>query len=410
MPNIPTMSLKTTQFNPVVFTPSQYEFKEADMGYLERSLAQKEARMKEAVQNKSAIDRALGEIETKLNPSEAEWFEGYKRDINNQIQTSLDSGDYGAAVRDATRLAGTVIEDPRIIGRIRAQESYEKELQTQQARRDRGEISQNTYDWWANKNKYSYTDNTDASGNYIEGSPWKAESTPVKDINWAEQAATAFKLITPKKGSTTKGGGHSTTNADGTGNGNKWSRSNSTEEITVEDILGNIDELLSSTPDGYRQAEQAFDVATFDLKRLQEKYNSLADDDPNKTVIGEQLDARKKLMYKNGSPISYKEYYARMITDNKYAHTLAYKWTTSGNESFNSNDYQGAGSGAGGSIGRGLGTIFPYNQNTGFWLGPPVRQNGTNNFAVLGNSADNITSRFQQQTKSYPLKSHQSNP
>ena len=31
--------------------------------------------------------------------------------------------------------------------------------------------------------------------------------------------------------------------------------------------------------------------------RLQEKYNSLADDDPNKDVIGEQLDARKKLMY-----------------------------------------------------------------------------------------------------------------
>lgn len=395
MPDISTMSLKTPQFNPVVFTPSQYEYKAADMSILERSLAQREARMKEAAQNKSAIDRTLGEIETKLNPSEAEWFEGYKNDIKNQIQSSIDSGDYGAAIRNATLLAGSVVQDPRILGRIRSQEVYDKELQTQQARRDRGEISQNTYDWWANKNKYSYTDNTDASGNYIEGSPWKAESTPVKDINWAEQAATAFKLITPKKGSTTKGGGHSTTNADGTGDGNKWSRSNSTEEITVEDILGNIDELLSSTPDGYRQAEQAFDVATFDLKRLQEKYNSLADDDPNKDTIGEQLDARKKLMYKNGSPISYKEYYARMITDNKYAHTLAYKWTTSGNESFKSNDYQGTGSGAGGSIGTGLGTIFPYNQNTGFWQGPPVRRNGTYNFAILGNSADNITSRFQ---------------
>lgn len=395
MPDISTMSLKTPQFNPVVFTPSQYEYQAADMGILERSLAQKEARMKEAAQNKSAIDRALGEIETKLNPSEAEWFEGYKSNIKNQIQSSLDSGDYGAAIRNATLLAGSVVQDPRILGRIRSQEAYDKELQTQQARRDKGEISQNTYDWWANKNKYSYTDNTDASGNYIEGSPWKAESTPVKDINWAEQAATAFKLITPKKGSTTKGGGHSTTNADGTGDGNKWSRSNSTEEITVEDILGNVDELLSATPDGYRQAEQAFDVAAFDLKRLQEKYNSISDDDPNKTVIGEQLDARKKLMYKNGSPISYKEYYARMITDNKYAHTLAYKWTTSGNESFKSNDYQGAGSGAGGSIGTGLGTSSPYTQNTGFWKGPNVRWGGTYNLGVLGNSVDNISSRFK---------------
>lgn len=396
MPDIPTMSLKTIQFNPVVFTPSQYEFKEADMGYLERSLAQKEARMKEAVQNKSAIDRALGEIETKLNPSEAEWFEGYKNDINNQIQTSLDSGDYGAVVRDATRLAGTVVKDPRIIGRIRAQESYDKELQIQQARRDRGEISQNTFDWWASHNKYSYTDNTDASGNYIEGSPWKAESTPVKDINWAEHAVTAYKLITPKKGSSTKGGGHSTTNADGTGDGNKWSRSSSTEEITVEDILGNIDELLSATPDGYRQAEQAFDVAMFDLNKLQEQYNGLADDDPNKAVLKDKLDARKKLMYKNGSPISYQEYYARMITDNRYAHTLAYKWATSGNESFKSNDYQGAGSGAGGSLGRGLGTTSPYTQNTGVWNGPNVRWEGTYNFGVLGNSANNISSRFGQ--------------
>ena len=395
MPDISTMSLKTPQFNPVVFTPSQYEYKAADMSILERSLAQREARMKEAAQNKSAIDRALGEIETKLNPSEAEWFEGYKNDIKNQIQSSIDSGDYGAAIRNATLLAGSVVQDPRILGRIRSQEAYDKELQTQQARRDRGEISQNTYDWWANKNKYSYTDNTDASGNYIEGSPWKAESTPVKDINWAEQAATAFKLITPKKGSTTKGGGHSTTNADGTGDGNKWSKSNSTEEITVEDILGNIDELLSSTPDGYRQAEQAFDVATFDLKRLQEKYNSLSDDDPNKTVIGEQLDARKKLMYKNGSPISYKEYYARMITDNKYAHTLAYKWTTSGKESFKSNDYQGTGSGAGGSIGTGLGITSPYTQNTRFWKGPNTRWKGTYNINILGNSADNISSRFE---------------
>ena len=400
MQEIPTMSLKTVQFNPTVFTPTQYEYKAADMSILERSLAQRETRMKEAAQGKSAVDKALGELELKLNPAEAKWFEGYKQDIRNQIQSSIDSGDYGAAVRDATTLAGSVIQDPRILGRIRSQEAYDTELKTQQARRDKGEISQNTYDWWANKNKYSYTDNTDASGNYIEGSPWKAESTPVKDINWAEQAATAFKLITPKKGSSTKGGGHSTTNADGTGNGNKWNRSSSTEQITVEDILGNIDELLSATPDGYRQAEQAFDVATFDLKRLQEKYNSLADDDPNKDVIGEQLDARKKLMYKNGSPITYKEYYARMITDNHYAGTLAYKWTTSGNESFSSKDNYAPGSGGGGAVN--LNSQVPFNGYGAYppvrpyidWYGPSVRWGGTYNLGVVTGATSSIIHRF----------------
>lgn len=395
MPDISKMSLKTPQFNPVGFTPSQYEYQAADMGILERSLAQKEARMKEAAQNKSAIDRTLGELETKLNPSEAEWFEGYKNDIRNQIQSSIDSGDYGAAVRNATLLAGSVIQDPRILGRIRSQEAYEKELQTQQARRDRGEISPITFDWWASHNKYSYTDNIDESGNYIEGSPWKAESTPVKDLRWDEAAQLAYKLITPKKGASTRGGGHSTTNADGTGDGDKWSKSNSTEEITVEDILKNIDALLGSTTDGYRQAEQAYDVAMFDLKRLQDRYNNLADDDPNKAVIGEQLDARKKFMYENQAPISYKKYYAKMVTDNRFAHTLAYKWATSGNESFKSNDYQSTGSGGGGSLRLGFGTGFPYNQNTEVWKGAPVRWKGTYNFSILGNSADNISSRFE---------------
>ena len=400
MQEIPTMSLKTVQFNPTVFTPTQYEYKAADMSILERSLAQRETRMKEAAQGKSAVDKALGELELKLNPAEAKWFEGYKQDIRNQIQSSIDSGDYGAAVRDATTLAGSVIQDPRILGRIRSQEAYDTELKTQQARRDKGEISQNTYDWWVANNKYSYTDNTDANGNFIEGSPWKATTRPVKDINWAEQAATAFKLITPKKGSSTKGGGHSTTNADGTGDGNKWSRSSSTEKITVEDILGNIDELLSATPDGYRQAEQAFDVATFDLKRLQEKYNSLADDDPNKDVIGEQLDARKKLMYKNGSPITYKEYYARMITDNHYAGTLAYKWTTRGNESFSSKDNYAPGSGGGGAVN--INSQVPFNGYGAYppvrpyidWSGPSVRWGGTYNLGTLERATFGITSRF----------------
>lgn len=400
MQEIPTMSLKTVQFNPTVFTPTQYEYKAADMSILERSLAQREARMKEAAQGKNAIDRTLGELELKLNPAEAKWFEGYKQDIRNQIQSSIDSGDYGAAVRDATTLAGSVIQDPRILGRIRSQEAYDTELKTQQARRDKGEIGQNTYDWWVANNKYSYTDNTDANGNFIEGSPWKATIRPVKDINWAEQAATAFKLITPKKNTSSKGGGSNITNADGTGKGSKWSSNSGIEKITVEDILGNIDELLSATPDGYRQAEQAFDVATFDLKRLQEKYNSLADDDPNKDVIGEQLDARKKLMYKNGSPITYKEYYARMITDNHYAGTLAYKWTTSGNESFSSKDNYAPGSGGGGAVNpnsqvpfNGYGAYPPVRPYID-WYGPSVRWGGTYDFNTLNGAIYGIGRRF----------------
>lgn len=401
MPEIPTMSLKTVQFNPTVFTPTQYEYKAADMNLLAQSLAQRETRMKEAAQGKSAVDKALGELELKLNPAEAEWFEGYKQDIRNQIQSSIDSGDPGAAVRDATTLAGSVMQDPRILGRIRAQEAYDTELKTQQARRDRGEISQNTFDWWVANNTYSYTDNKDANGNVIEGSPWKAESTPVKDINWDEHAAKAYKLITPKKNTSSKGGGSDITNADGTSKGSKWSSSSGIEEITVEDILSNIEELLSATPDGYRQVEQDYNVKMFDYKRLEQQWkNAVASGSADATTLGEQLEKRKELMYKNGSPIGYKEYYARMVINNHYADTLAYKWATSGKENFSSKDNYAPGSGGGGAVNPNF--SVPFNGYGAYppvrpyidWYGPSVRWGGTYNGDILNGAIYGIGRRF----------------
>ena len=401
MQEIPTMSLKTVQFNPTVFTPTQYEYKAADMSILERSLAQRETRMKEAAQGKSAVDKALGELELKLNPAEAKWFEGYKQDIRNQIQSSIDSGDPGAAVRDATTLAGSVIQDPRILGRIRAQEAYDTELKTQQARRDRGEISQNTFDWWAANNTYSYTDNKDANGNFIEGSPWKADTRPVKDINWAEHAATAYKLITPKKYTSSKGGGSDITNADGTSKGSKWSSSSGIEQITVEDILDNIEELLSATPDGYRQAEQDYNVKMFDYKRLEQKWkNAVASGSPDADKLEAQLKERKKLMYSNGAPIGYKEYYARMVINNHYADTLAYKWATSGKENFSSKDNYAPGSGGGGAVN--LNSQVPFNGYGAYppvrpyidWYGPSVRWGGTYDFNTLNGAIYGIGRRF----------------
>ena len=401
MQEIPTMSLKTVQFNPTVFTPTQYEYKAADMSILERSLAQREARMKEAAQGKSAVDKALGELELQLNPAEAKWFEGYKQDIRNQIQSSIDSGDYGAAVRDATTLAGSVMQDPRILGRIRAQEAYNTELKTQQARRDNGEIGQNTYDWWVANNKYSYTDNTDANGNFIEGSPWKADTRPVKDINWGEQAATAFKLITPKKNTSSKGGGSDITNADGTSKGSKWSSSSGIEQITVEDILDNIEELLSDTSDGYRQAEQAYNVAMFDYKRLEQQWkNAVASGSPDATKLEEQLKKRKEFMYKNGAPIGYKEYYARKVINNHYADTLAYKWATSGKENFSSKDNYAPGSGGGGAVN--INSQVPFNGYGAYppvrpyidWYGPSVRWGGTYSGDILNGAIYGIGRRF----------------
>ena len=105
-------------------------------------------------------------------------------------------------------------------------------------------------------------------------------------------------------------------------------------------------------------------------------------------------------MYKNGSPIGYKEYYARMITDNHYAGTLAYKWTTSGNESFSSKDNYAPGSGGGGAVN--INSQVPFNGYGAYppvrpyidWYGPSVRWGGTYDFNTLNGAIYGIGRRF----------------
>ena len=116
--------------------------------------------------------------------------------------------------------------------------------------------------------------------------------------------------------------------------------------------------------------------------------------------LGAQLEERKKLMYKNGSPIGYKEYYARMVINNHYADTLAYKWATSGKENFSSKDNYAPGSGGGGSLNPYYGAyppgygayppVRPYID----WYGPSVRWGETYNLGVVTGATSSIIHRF----------------
>lgn len=404
MPNIPTMTLKTMQFNPVSFVPAQYEYQVADMNILERSLAQKEARLKEAVQSKGAVDKVLGEIQLKLNPAEATWFEGYKQDIRNKIQSSIDSGDPGNAIIDAQLLGASVAQDPRILGRIRAQEAWTKEITTQQARRDKGEISQNTYDWWVDTyGKYGYIDKSatfkDEHGNYkskiVENDSWMADIRPVADINWANEAKESFGLVTPSKDSSSSEKGGKTINATGTGS--SWTKNSSKayQKVTIDDIRSVIERKLDSTPDSRRQVEQDFDVKIYEFKKLEQQYQAMSDDDPEKTILGQKLNERKKLLYNNGSLIDYKEYYARMVTNNLLAEGLAYNWEVTSYGKTNSIDNE--------ATNHPIPTPTPNrtpnrtpgsNSDSDLWSGSKVKQKKNYNVNSLNNTAKNISGRI----------------
>lgn len=407
--SLPEMSVAKMQHNPAVFQGVSFTPQAADMNILARSLAQAEERHNKAVEKRSELDKTLADLESKLhNDKETQqWFANYKSNIEKQIQDEVDNGNYGSAIRVATSLAGKVWEDPAMQGRIRAEEDFQQEVKTQQARRDKGEISQNTYDWWMANNPYKYEDNYDSEGNIIGGTQYVAESRPVADVNWAAQAQAAFKMITPYKRSVSSQTSTSTSSStDGTGSSQSSSSGSAHQEekVTKQDILDNIEELLSSTSDGYRQAEQAFDVAKFETDKMLKEYEDLIAKDPNSDnakIMGQKLEARRKLMYKNGSPIDYKEYYARMITNNLYADKLAYDWltdsTSSSSSTGNTTVTGGGGSGrttsskTGGATG---GAYFDY--LTGTWKGPNVRQSTDTGGAQrgIGAATSGISNRF----------------
>lgn len=339
-----------------------------------------------AVEQRAAIQSALANI--KLNAAEDEWKQNYINDINKQIDNAAQFGNYSTALTTATRLAGEAMSNPALRGRMRANEQYEEEIKRQKARVDRGDISQNTYAWWLKNNPYQYNDIKDDNGNIIGGTEYEPISRPVNDINWASAAMAAFKMVTPYKNSTSSQGSSSVTNHSGQeitrgkitakpgeGISSSGGSSMSQEKVTKEEIVANMEEMLKATPDGYRQAEQAYDVAMDEFNTMVEEYNNLIAEDPNSEkakALQQKIDVRSKLMYRNGSKIDYKEYYARMVTDSLFAQGLAYDWrtkSTSGSSSYSITDATG------GSQTVRSNQPFPgarFDAPTGTWVGPLV--------------------------------------
>ena len=399
------ISLGSVAFNPATFQGAVFTPQQENMSLLQHSIDKLDERKEKTDQQTATIMSAINNL--KLHQSEDKWKYDYAKKIKDKINSAAQFGDYSNALETATRLAGEAVTSPEVLGRVRANAQYEKEDQIQQARRDRKDISQATYEWWAKKNQYTYQDKYDDNGNIIGGSIYEPSFRPVDDINWASTAMAAFKLITPFKRSISRDSKSSVINnttssitrngktyKTGEGIGGESHSSNAEERVTKEDIIARMEELLSATRDGYKQAEQAFDVALDDFKNLLEQYEEAK-------ILGQKIDARKKLMYRNGSKIDYKEYYARMITDSLYAEGLAYDWRTSssgGSSSYSINDLSSGSNNNGRPTSN---TSFPgatYNFVSGQWEGPSVRQQVNTESAQteVTNSSTNISNRFNK--------------
>lgn len=326
---IPTISLKQTQFNPIEFKPLGYEPKVADVSILANSLANIENRMNKATETQSAIDAALGKIETQLHQDEetALWFQDKKNKIKETIQDQINIGNYGAAIRVGTKLAGEIASDTELAARIKSNEQYKKIVDDVEKRVEEGQVTRQDADWFLANNKYKHENITDGQGNVIGGKEIKLKPL-YNSLNVAELFLLADKFTVPFKTST----GSTTINSDGTYSGTGYSRERKTKEQLAKAVL----QELTNTTDGINRLRQTFESFKYKLKQLEERKQTANNEE--KANIDKEISYIKPLITRNDSEDPDLEHFVeQMLVNNGYMDTLSYDYIQTDSKTSNYN-------------------------------------------------------------------------
>ena len=294
----------------------------SNLDALSQALNKIDERSDKAIQQKSAITNAIGQL--KLNAAEDKWKYDYAKRIEQKINDAAQYGDYSRALDVATELAGSATSSPEVIGRIRANESYEKKKGEVESLANSGVISGLTKERWLAQNKYAYEDIRDENGNIVGGTDWKAGWDPVKKVDMSRLVTLAGQLAAPVKRATSSTSQRSVSDEQGIGNGGTstpeglrsvktgYSTSSGSsyqrETLTKEKIDEVYNKLFALDPDNMNALIQQFDDVQWKINQLKEKLN--VSTDPKETkIIQNSIDGFSNDIYDaNGQPLTVKEY------------------------------------------------------------------------------------------------------
>ena len=294
----------------------------SNLDALSQALNKIDERSDKAIQQKSAITNAIGQL--KLNAAEDKWKYDYAKRIEQKINDAAQYGDYSRALDVATELAGSATSSPEVIGRIRANEAYEKKKGEVESLANSGVISGLTKERWLAQNKYAYEDIRDENGNIVGGTDWKAGWDPVKKVDMSRLVTLAGQLAAPVKRATSSTSQRSVSDEQGIGNGGTstpeglrsvktgYSTSSGSsfqrETLTKEKIDEVYNQLFALDPDNMNALIQQFDDVQWKVNQLKEKLN--VSTDPKETkIIQNSIDGFSNDIYDaNGQPLTVKEY------------------------------------------------------------------------------------------------------
>lgn len=308
----------------------------------------------DTIKQKSAIDVALGNL--KLNAAEDKWKYDYGRKIQKKIDEAAQFGDYSRALDTAVLEAGKAVSSPEVMGRIRANEAYEKKKQEVESLANAGTIGGITKERWLAQNKYSYTDTYDNEGNIVGGSEWKAGWEPVKKVDMSRLVTLAGQLASPVKRATSssstvkesdeQGIGSQVSQTGDSANGQMRSvktgfeRSSGSsyqrETLTKEKINEVYNQLFALDPDNMNALMQDYDDYEWKAKQLKAEADITTDPEKKNRLQSSYKAFFNETHDANGNPLKVKEYMLNKI--GLIAKNMAYDNITTSTQSGRSDE------------------------------------------------------------------------
>lgn len=148
-----------------------------------------------AIDTASAVEAELAKLD--LNEAEDEWRHQQVNKIKSAITNNSTYGNAYGALDDVIRENGSIMSNPGMIGRLRAQQDYKKYIDNLEKRTD---IPEDYKAYFKEQNTYNYKDITDNKGNIIGGSKWNPAVQEVSTVPMTQLLDKALQWAAKESG------------------------------------------------------------------------------------------------------------------------------------------------------------------------------------------------------------------
>lgn len=308
----------------IQFTPLQgveYKPMEYNMGYLADSLNRMEERERKATEEQSKLDVTFAKIKEQLHQDDEtqQWFHDWEKKQRATIEGFAQLGDYSNAIKYASNMASSALDDGELQARIKTNQQYEtwkNEINKNNS------IEQRTKDRLLEEegNQYKFDpifDKNDPS-KVISGHDWKASVNPVPHIEHSNIAAWVVQYLPEEQ--------YTWNNLDETGltSGGSYYRKRA-------EAIDNVYNALLQSGGQYMQSlrQEYYDDA-YEEKKLEEEINNPNLSDAERTDKINRLAVLKEGLYDGSAmrdPVSVAKFKIGKLLEN-----AAYNRTSSTNK------------------------------------------------------------------------------